>query len=143
MAMGRPRGHGRLLAGEVGELAGVSGTTIGQWARRGLIRSSQSDGEPRVYAVEDVAEAAVVADLLARGVRHGDLHALVRRLGRGYGAWPLSEAHLATTHDGGRPRIVLREDGDAWMLGARGWQQLAVVPALEDVRVRLHHRADG
>jgi hypothetical protein len=139
--MPRPRGHGRLLAGEVGELAGVSGTTIGQWARRGLIRSSQSDGDPRVYAVEDVAEAAIVADLLARGVRHEEVRATIRRLGGGYGAWPLSEAHLATTGDDGRPRVVLRENGTAWALVDRGWQQLAVVPALEDVRVRLRHQA--
>ena len=137
--MSRPRGHGRLLAGEVGELAGVSGTTIGQWARRGLIRSSQSEGDPRVYAVEDVAEAAVVADLLERGVRHADVRATIRRLGRGYGAWPLSEAHLATTGDNGRVRVVLRENGTAWALGDRGWQELLVVPPLDDVRVRLRH----
>ena len=133
--------HGRLLAGEVGELAGVSGTTIGQWARWGYIRSSQSEGEPRVYSVEDVAEASVVADLLARGVTHADVRRTLRRLGDAYGRWPLSEARLATTADGGRPRVVLREDGRAWALGARGWQLLAVVPALDDLRVRLHRRA--
>ena len=44
--------HGSFLAGEVGELAGVTGNTIGQWARRGLIRSSQSDGEPRLTSRE-------------------------------------------------------------------------------------------
>jgi hypothetical protein len=138
----RPLGHGRLLAGEVGELTGVSGTTIGQWARWGYIRSSQSDGEggrARIYAVEDVAEAAVVADLLARGVRHADVRATIRRLGRSYGAWPLSEARLATSGDHGRPQVVLRENGTAWALGARGWQRLAVVPELDDVRVRLRH----
>lgn len=137
----RPRGHGQLLAGEVGELAGVSGTTIGQWARRGLIRSSQSDGDPRVYAVEDVAEAAIVADLLERGVRHAEVRATIRRLGRDYGRWPLSEARLATSGDGGRPRVVLRENGTAWALVDRGWQQLAVVPALDELRVRLRHQA--
>src|SRR4051794_18209512 len=133
--------HGRLLAGEVGELAGVSGTTIGQWARWGYIRSSQSDGDPRVYAVEDVAEAAIVADLLARGVRHAEVRATIGRLGRAYGRWPLSEAHLATTGDEGRPRVVLRENGTAWALDDRGWQQLAVVPPLDDVRVRLRHQS--
>ena len=71
--------HGRFLAAEAGELAGVSGTTIGQWARRGLIRSSVSDGEPRVYSVEDVAEAAIVRALLERGVRHADVHRRDRR----------------------------------------------------------------
>jgi DNA-binding transcriptional MerR regulator len=139
----RPRGHGRLLAGEVGELAGVSGTTIGQWARRGLIRSSQSDGDPRVYSVEDIAEAAIVADLLARGVRHADIRRTIDRLGDDYGAWPLSEAHLATTADDPRPRVVLRENGRAWALDARGWQLLAVVPPLEDVRLRLRHPKRG
>ena len=138
--MPRARGHGRLLAGEVGELAGVSGNTIGQSARWGYIHSSQSEGEPRVYAVEDVAEAAVVADLLARGVRHADVRATIRRLGRSYGDWPLSEARLATTGDNGRPQVVLRESGSAWALGRRGWQRLAVVPPLEDVRVRLAPR---
>src|SRR3954451_12516167 len=103
--------HGRLLAADVGELAGVSGSTIGQWARRGYIRSSQSEGEPRVYAVEDVAEAAIVADLLGRGVRHADVRATIRRLGRAYGDCPLSEARLSTSGDGGRPRVVLCENG--------------------------------
>src|SRR3954447_15959344 len=118
--MPRARGHGRLLAGEVGELAGVSGTTIGQWARHGLIRSSQSEGEPRVYAVEDVAEAAIVADLLGRGVRHADVRATIRRLGRAYGDWPLSEARLATSGDGGRPRVVAGRNGKAWGARDRG-----------------------
>ena len=132
--------HGRLLAGEVGELAGVSGNTIGQWARWGYIRSSQSSGEPRVYSVEDVAEAAIVADLLGRGVRHADIRRTVQRLRGGrYGAWPLSEARLAVTSDEPRPRIVLRENGTAWALGARGWQQLAVLPELDEVRLRFRH----
>src|ERR687886_152685 len=52
------RPHGHFLAGEAGELAGVSGNTIGQWARWGYIRASQSGGDPHVYSVEDVAEAA-------------------------------------------------------------------------------------
>jgi DNA-binding transcriptional MerR regulator len=133
-------GHGRLLAGEVGELAGVSGTTIGQWARRGLIRSSQSDGDPRVYAVEDVGEAAIVAELLRRGVTHAEVHRTLERL-REYGRWPLSEARLAVTADEPRPRIVLRENGRAFALGPHGWQQLAVLPALEEVRLRLRHDA--
>ena len=134
-----PRVHGRLLAADVAELAGVSGTTIGQWARRGYIRSSQSEGEPRVYSVEDVGEAAVVADLLARGVRHADVRRTVARLGDAYGPWPLSEARLAVTAGERRPRIVLRENGRAWALGARGWQQLAVLPELEEVQLRLRH----
>src|ERR1700744_1871837 len=103
------RPHGELLAGEVGELAGVSGTTIGQWARGGYIRSSRSDGEPRVYSVEDVAEAAIVHALLERGVKHAQVRRVISQLGE-YGDWPLSEAPLATT-DEPRPRIVLPERG--------------------------------
>jgi DNA-binding transcriptional MerR regulator len=130
------RPHGRFLAGEAGELAGVSGTTIGQWARRGYIRASQSDGDPHVYSVEDIAEAAIVHALLERGVRHADVRRAVDRLA-GYGEWPLSEAPLATTADGGRPRIVLRERDGAYELAPRGWQRMATAPPLEDVRLRL------
>jgi DNA-binding transcriptional MerR regulator len=125
-----------LSAGEAGELAGVSGSTIGQWARRGYIRASQSAGRPHVYSVEDVAEAAIVHVLLERGIRHADVRHAIERL-RGYGTWPLSEAALATTTEG-RPRLVLREDGDAYALSPRGWQLMAAPPPLEDVRLRLH-----
>ena len=135
-----PRLHGSFLAGEVGELAGVSGNTIGQWARRGLIRSSQSDGEPRRYSVEDIAEATVVSGLLARGVRHLDVHRASERLAGRYGRWPLSDAPLGTiVEDGGRPRIVLLEREGVYELVARGWQLMAAPPPVEDVRVRLRH----
>ncbi len=132
---GAARPHGSLLAGEVGELVGVSGTTIGQWARRGYISSSQSCGEPRVYSVEDVAEASIVAELLARGVRRADVRAAISRLG--CDRWPLSAATLATSEDDGRPGIVLREDGAAYALTERGWQRLAVTGVLRAVRLRL------
>jgi DNA-binding transcriptional MerR regulator len=134
--MSMPRPHGELLAGDAGELVGVSGTTIGQWARRGYIHSSQSEGEPRVYSVEDVAEASVVAQLLARGIRHAEIRAARERLPSA-GAWPLSEAELATTDDGGRPRIVLRHGEEAYALTERGWQLLAMAPRLREVRLRL------
>jgi DNA-binding transcriptional MerR regulator len=137
------RVHGHLLAGDAGELVGVSGTTIGQWARRGLIRPSQSSELPHVYSVEDVGEAAIVADLLRRGVPHADIRRAIERL-RGYGAWPLSEARLATTTDGERrPRIVLREGRETFVLTARGWQTVAVAPESEEVRLRLRHGAAG
>ena len=100
------RAHGTFLAGEVGELAGVSGNTIGQWARWGYIRASQSAGDPHVYSVEDVTEAAMVQALLERGVSHMMVRRAIAQLGD-YGDWPLSEAPLAVTE--ARPRIVLRE----------------------------------
>src|SRR4051794_12880082 len=106
------------MAGDAGELVGVSGTTIGQWARRGYIRASQSAAVPHVYAVEDVGEAAIVADLLARGVRRADIRRAIEHL-RDYGDWPLSEAELSVGEDG---RLLLREDGSTYALTPRGWQ---------------------
>jgi DNA-binding transcriptional MerR regulator len=129
----KPKPHGHFLAGEAGELAGVTGNTIGQWARWGYIRSSQSNGEPRVYSVEDVAEAAIVHALLERGVRHREVRRAIAGL-TSYGDWPLSEAPLATTPEG---RIVLRENGQLYALSDRGWQLMTTPPAVEDVRLRL------
>jgi DNA-binding transcriptional MerR regulator len=128
--------HGHFLAGEAGELAGVSGTTIGQWARWGYIRASQSEGDPHVYSVEDVTEAAIVHDLLERGVSHADVRRAVTRLSD-YGRWPLSDAPLATTANGARPRIVLRREDGIYELGARGWQEMVAPPPLKDIRLRL------
>lgn len=133
--------HGHLLAGETGELVGVSGTTIGQWARRGYIRASQSAGTPHVYAVEDVGEAAVVADLLRRGVRHADIRRAIDRLAEAdYGDWPLSEAHLSVTSD---RHLVLHENGTRYALTARGWQTVAIPDESDEVRLRLRHGARG
>src|SRR3712207_340001 len=105
--MPRPRPHGQFLAADVGELAGVSGTTIGQWARRGYIKPSVSGGLPHVYSVEDVTEAAIVGELLRRGVPHADVRRAIGRLEAEYGAWPLSDAPLGTAVERGRTRIVL------------------------------------
>ena len=127
--------HGSFLAAEVGELAGVSGNTIGQWARWGYIRASQSGGDPHVYSVEDVTEAAMVHALLERGVSHAAVRRAITQLSE-YGAWPLSEAPLAVT-DEPRPRIVLRDGEGAFALSARGWQRMVAPPPLEDVRLRL------
>jgi DNA-binding transcriptional MerR regulator len=133
------RPHGSFLAGEVGELAGVTGNTIGQWARWGYIRASQSDGDPHVYSVEDVAEAAMVHALLERGVSHMMVRRAIAHLGD-YGEWPLSEAPLAVANG----RIVLNEREGAFALSPRGWQRMVAPPPLEDVRLRLRRvRARG
>ncbi|HEY6886778.1 helix-turn-helix domain-containing protein [Solirubrobacter ginsenosidimutans] len=126
------RAHGSFLAGEVGELAGVSGNTIGQWARWGYIRASQSSGDPHVYSVEDVTEAAMVHTLLERGVSHLQVRRAISHLAS-YGKWPLSEASLAVA--GGK--LVLREEGGAFALSPRGWQRMVAPPPLEDVHLKL------
>jgi DNA-binding transcriptional MerR regulator len=132
------RSHGSLPAADVGELVGVSGTTIGQWARRGYILSSQREAEPRRYSVEDVAEAAIVHAMLERGVRRPDIRRAVARLRASGRPWPLSAARLATARDrGGRVRLLLHHDGGWHELGPRGWQRVVVPGALEEVRLRL------
>jgi hypothetical protein len=127
--MAPARVHGRFLAGEVGDLAGVSGTTIGQWARRGYIRASRSAGDPHVYSLEDVLEASVVHALLERGIGHAAIRRTIAALAE-YGDWPLTVAPLATTSGNGGPRIVLAERGGVFALSGRGWQRLAVEPPL-------------
>ena len=127
------------MAGDAGELVGVSGTTIGQWARRGYIKPSQSAELPHVYSVEDVGEASIVSELLSRGVRHADIRRAIERL-HDYGEWPLSEARLATTCGDGRPRIVLREGRRTFVLDDRGWQTVPrALLEVEDVRLRIRH----
>jgi DNA-binding transcriptional MerR regulator len=133
--------HGHVLAAEVGELAGVSGTTIGQWARWGYIPASVSGEEPHVYSLEDVVEAAIVAELLRRGVSHADVRRAIERLREEYGEWPLSDAPLGTATQNGRARVVLRERDGYYALSPRGWQLMAVAPpAIEEVRLRLNRR---
>src|SRR4051812_39763599 len=133
MASERP--HGRFLAGEVGDLVGVSGTTIGQWARRGYIRASRSSRDPHVYSLEDVAEAWVVHALLERGVGHAEVRRTIAALADER-PWPLLRAPLATAGgDGnGAPRIVLCEADGVYALQGRGWQRLAVRGELDSLR---------
>ncbi len=102
----------------------------------GLHPRSQSGGDPHVYSVEDVAEAAIVRVLLARGVRHADVRKAAAQL-PDYGDWPLSEAPLATTLGPGRTLLLLREQDGVFALADRGWQRLVATPPLEDVRLRL------
>ena len=88
--------RGYYLAHEAGWLAGVSGDRIGQWARRGYIRSSVSSKVPRVYSYQDVAEAMVVHELLDRGVPLRKIKRAVNILRTEYGDWPLTHAPIVT-----------------------------------------------
>jgi hypothetical protein len=83
-----------------------------------------------------VGEAAVVADLRARGVRHAEIRRAIERL-HGYGDWPLSEARLSVTPD---RHLVLHEDGTRYALTPRGWQAVGLPEQTEEVRLRLRHR---
>jgi uncharacterized protein (DUF433 family)/DNA-binding transcriptional MerR regulator len=91
--MSGPRGH--YLANDAGQLAGVSGQTIGQWARRGYIRASHGVGYPHVYAYQDVAEAMVVHELIDQGVNLRFIRRALEELRKLVGTdWPLQNARL-------------------------------------------------
>jgi uncharacterized protein (DUF433 family)/DNA-binding transcriptional MerR regulator len=119
-----PRGH--YLANEVGQLAGVSGETVGQWARYGYIRASQSEpGEyPHVYSFQDVAEAILVHELLEKHVPAKVLRPVIWRLRERLGDWPLQRANLETVSGQGVPiaALLVREGDDRYELGEHGWQ---------------------
>jgi uncharacterized protein (DUF433 family) len=116
-----PRGW--YLAREVGLLAGVSGNTIGQWARYRYIRSSWSSTIPRVFSFQDVAEAIAVHDLIDRGVKHADIKGAIESLRDEYGDWPLQSAPLATTdRKVTRPSVALKRDDVAYDVGLRRGQ---------------------
>ena len=130
-----PRGY--YLAREVGRLAGVSGDSIGQWARRGYIRSSQSEGRPRVYSFQDVAEAMVVHELLERRVRHRQIRKAIESLRDDFGDWPLTHAPLWTGTGKGRPPLLIERGGVHWDLADRPWQQVLGVQDLRRIREDL------
>jgi uncharacterized protein (DUF433 family)/DNA-binding transcriptional MerR regulator len=121
-----PRGH--YLAHEVGQLAGVSGERIGQWARRGYIRSSQSSGagRPRVYSYQDVGEAMVVHELVAADVPLRAIRRTIEALRATHGDWPLTAADLHVAPGGGglgAGQLVVAEHGALFEPGSRDrWQ---------------------
>jgi DNA-binding transcriptional MerR regulator len=128
--------HGRFKAGEVGDLAGVSGVAIGQWARWSYISSSVREDEPRVYSLEDVEEARVVGALLRRGVRHAEIRRAVRALRwlDPEARWPLRGARFGTRPGRrGRVNVVLRGPEGDYELTERGWQRLVGVVQVEDL----------
>lgn len=117
-----PRGH--YLAREVGRLAGVSGYEIGQWARYGYIKASQSlpGQSPKVYSYQDIAEAMVVHQLLEAGHSYEKIRTALDGLrdDSELGDWPLSQAELAS---GGADVVVLR-NGVPFDLSGRPWHKL-------------------
>jgi uncharacterized protein (DUF433 family) len=129
--------RGRYLAWEAGQLAGVTGQTMGQWARRGYIRSSASATAPRIYSFQDVAEAMVVHELLERGVKHRDIRRAIPLLAESYGDWPLTEAPLATVSGNKRAYLLLHEADADYDVGRRGWQQVLEPEYLDEIRRQL------
>jgi len=110
---------------------------MGQWARRGYIRSSVAATAPRTYSFQDVAEAMVVHELLERGVEHRDIKRAIRLLADSYGDWPLTEAPLATVPGEGRAHLVLHAENAKYDVGRRGWQQVLEPEYLDEIRRQL------
>ncbi len=128
-----PRGW--YLAREVGLLAGVSGNTIGQWARYGYIHSSWSPTIPRVFSFQDVAEAIAVHELVDRGVKHADIRRAIKSLRDEYGDWPLQEAPLATPdRTVTSPSVALKRDSVAYDIGRRRGQTYFSFVELKNIR---------
>lgn len=129
--------RGQYLAWEAGQLAGVSGQKIGQWARRGYIRSSVSSAAPRIYSFQDVAEAMVVHELLDRGVPHREIKTAIAMLGDEYGDWPLTEAPMATVADRERAAVLIGGDDAHYDVAREAWQQVIAPANLDEIRGQL------
>lgn len=113
--------RGRYLAREVGRLAGVSGDRIGQWARRGYIRSSQASTVPRIYSYQDVAEAMVVHELLLNEVPLRSIRQTIEHLREEHGDWPLTTVHLSIPKDAaGRKSVFVHEKGGIYDAAKKG-----------------------
>lgn len=129
-----PRGH--YLAHEVGLLAGVSGDRIGQWARRGYIRSSQHTGRPRIYSYQDVAEAMVVHELIERNAALRSIKRAITRLRERHGLnWPLQHAQLGAMHGS----VVDYHGDEAYDVGGTGseWQRVLQPDNLRKIATEL------
>ena len=71
---------GVYAAHRVGALAGVSGYTIGQWARYGLIRPTFRKGLPaHLYSFYDAAEAVVIHWLRNKDFSYAQIHEAIDR----------------------------------------------------------------
>jgi uncharacterized protein (DUF433 family)/DNA-binding transcriptional MerR regulator len=125
-----PKGH--YLAYEVGRLAGVSGSTIGQWARNGYIRSSQYGGSPRLYSFQDVAEAMVVHELVERGIPYREIKSQVLELQAAYGMdWPLTQSPVGLATAG--RHVVTTEGERIYATGEKGWHLVLDAGDLKEI----------
>lgn len=99
--------------GRAGALAGVSGQTIGQWARNRLIEPSLYRGRPtHLYGFSDVAEAIAVRWLLGEGFSYKEIHHAIDAAHDQHPQWPLSKADVGigrTTEQGDRGLIAIRD----------------------------------
>jgi uncharacterized protein (DUF433 family)/DNA-binding transcriptional MerR regulator len=134
----RPEQLGVFSPRRAGQLAGVGGDTIGQWARYGLIRPTIYEGRPaNLYAFYDVAEAIVVHWLHDEGFSYDEIHHAISR-----GAerdWPLLEQDLGVARDAvvaDRGVIAARLKDGTYVEAGRPGEQVVLKPEL------FHQAAD-
>lgn len=135
---------GVYLPHRAGALAGVSGYSIGQWARHGLVTPTVYEGRPaNLYSYFDVAEAIVVRWLLDQGFQHADARAALEDVRQDYPHWPLLHAPLGigrqTMED--RGTLVKKESRDVYVdVSGRAPGQVIIKPVLLDTaRDMLRH----
>lgn len=118
----------------VGALAGVSGYTVGQWARNGLIEPSLYRGRPsHLYGFSDVAEAIAVRWLLDEGFSYEEIHHAIDAARDLHPHWPLSRADLGigrASEEGDRGLIAIRDsDTGTYFDASRGQDQATIRPS--------------
>lgn len=123
--------------GMAGALAGVSGQSIGQWARHGIIRPSVYRGRPaNLYSYYDVAEAVVVRWFVTLGVSHRAIRKALDGVRDEHPDWPLLRAPLGvgrlSVDD--RARLVRQVDDGAYMdaVDLSHPEQVVIKPVLLD-----------
>ena len=138
-----PEFRGIYAAHRVGALAGVSGYTIGQWARHRLIRPTYYEGRPaNLYAFNDVAEAIVIRWLLSKGFTYQQIHQAIDCAHEEYPDWPLLRAPLGIAQHAleGDPRGVIaqRSDDGTYVDVSHAEGQVTLKPQLfQDVALML------
>jgi uncharacterized protein (DUF433 family) len=140
----RPEIIGVYTPRRAGHLAGVSGGSIGQWARHELITPTVYEGRPaNLYSYFDVAEAIVVRWLLAHGIAHHEIRHALDEVREEYPRWPLLNAPLGigqqSVDDSGS---LVRRDAAGAYVDASGAApgQLVIRPTLlQQARDMLQH----
>jgi uncharacterized protein (DUF433 family)/DNA-binding transcriptional MerR regulator len=118
-----------------GALAGVTGYSIGQWSRYGLIKPTLFRGRPaNLYEFRDVAEAIVVHWLVDRGFDYRAIHEAIERARTDYGDWPLLDAPIGVAQHAiegdPRGRIVLEVKRQVYVDTGHGGNQVTLKPEL-------------
>jgi uncharacterized protein (DUF433 family)/DNA-binding transcriptional MerR regulator len=140
----RPEIVGVYTPRRAGALAGVSGRSIGQWARHGLIKPTVYKGRPaNLYSYFDVGEAIVIRWLLDEGFLHLEIRSALDDVRADHPHWPLLNAPLGIGRQSVDDRGLLvrhRDDGVYVDVSGRAPGQLVIKPTLLDAaRDMLRH----